>query len=205
MSTEGESGKRNDHRLDDIVRDAEEYYNYLKKKHTSGTRLDVAVVSVVVWFATLLVIGLGLVAIAGGDVRKVTLDSLILVAGIAAVIGPATGFATYAVKRRRGTKFAELGTLINKMKQGDASAEAGLHLMDAMHQAVLTMKKRRLDSAFEYGVVAFILVGLFGSNAGAGLLAGIIVYLYLRHEALKSYEKEEKKYDDSKNNLLQSL
>src|SRR5207245_48716 len=88
------------------------------------------------------------------------------------VIAPLAGLATYMIKRRRRFKFAELGVLLDKMKQGGATSEDGLHLMDAMHQARKVVKKRKLDSAFEYAVLAFILVGLFGQNAGIGLLAG---------------------------------
>jgi hypothetical protein len=76
---------------------------------------------------------------------------------IAVVIGVAAGLVTYLIRRRRGLKFAELGVLLGKMKAGGVSSEDGLRLMDAMHQAAAAVKKRRLDSAFEYGVVAFAL------------------------------------------------
>jgi hypothetical protein len=91
------------------------------------------------------------------------------------------------------------------MRQGKPTSEDGLRLMDLMHQAALTLKKRRLDSAFSYGVAAFILVSVVGLNAGFGALAGVITYLYFRFEALRGYEKEDKRYEDSKKDLLQSL
>ena len=54
MTAKGEEpGQRNDQAMEDIVRDADEYYNYLSKKHAGETRLDVAVVSLVCnagWF-----------------------------------------------------------------------------------------------------------------------------------------------------------
>lgn len=77
--------------------------------------------------------------------------------------------------------------------------------MDAMHQASLVLKKRKMDTAFEYGVIAFVLVALFGRSGAIGALAGVVVYLYFRFEALREYEKEEKSYEDSKRELLQSL
>ncbi len=69
--------------------------------------------------------------------------------------------------------------------------------MDAMHQAALVARKRKMDSAFEYGIVAFAIVSLVGLNAGIGTLAGVIAYLYFRYEALRDFEKEEKRYTES--------
>src|SRR5690348_8964912 len=117
MTTAGEeSGQRADQKLDDIVRDADEYYRYLKQKHLSKTRLDVAVVSLVVWFASFAVIGLTSIIIFKEGIEFVVLSFLAAIA-----IAAATGLATYTIRRRRGFKFAELGTLLNKMKQGGVS------------------------------------------------------------------------------------
>ncbi|OLD11783.1 MAG: hypothetical protein AUI93_04040 [Crenarchaeota archaeon 13_1_40CM_3_52_10] len=201
MRKEGEeTGQRTDQMLDDIVRDADEYYNSLGRKHVSETRLDVAVVSLVVWFASFAVLGLTSILIFGYVISSIVLPFL-----IAIVIGAAAGVATYLIRRRRGFKFAELGVLLKKMKQGGVSSEDGLHLMDAMHQARLVARKRKMDSAFEYGVLAFALVALIGRNAAIGALAGVIVYLYFRFEALREFEKEETRYEDSKKELLQNL
>jgi len=201
MTTTGEeSGQRSDQKLADIVRDADEYYNNLRRKHVSDTRLDVGVVSLVVWFASFAGVGLSALALYGRDIRYVFVSFL-----VAIVIATAAGLATYTIRRRRGFKFAELGVLLNKMKQGGATSEDGLHLMDAVRQASLVAKKRMMDSAFKYGVVAFAIVALIGLNAAIGALAGVIVYLYFRFEALRGYDKEEKRYEDSKKELLQSL
>ena len=201
MTNQGEeSGHRNGQRLDDIVRDADEYYTYLKRKHVHETRLDVVVVGLVVWFASFAAIGFSALALYGRMIYYVAVAF-----SIAVVIGAAAGLVTYLIRRRRGFKFAELGALLSRMKAGGASSEDGLRLMDAMHQAATAVKKRRLDSAFEYGVVAFALVALIGLNAGIGALAGVIVYLYFRFEALREYERGEERYEDSKRQLLQSL
>jgi len=74
-----------------------------------------------------------------------------------------------------------------------------------MHQASLVAKKRKLDSAIEWGLVAFIVVSVVGLNPSIGALAGVIVYLYYRFETLRESEKEERSYEDSKKDLLQSL
>ncbi len=54
--------------LDDIVRDADEYYNYLKGKHVNETRLDAIVVSLVVWSASFAAIGLSAFALYGREI-----------------------------------------------------------------------------------------------------------------------------------------
>jgi len=200
MTSAGESGRRNDQVLDDIVRDADEYYNHLSRKHVSETRLDVAVVSLIVWFASFAVIGLSSLALYGQDIRYIVVSFV-----VAVVIGAGAGVVTYATRRRRGFRFSELSVLLKKMKEGGASSEDGLRLMDAMHQAALVARKRTIDSAFEYGVVAFALVAVIGRNAGIGALAGVVTYLYFRFEALREYEKEDARYEDSKKELTLSL
>ena len=196
-----ENGQRADQKLDDILRDANEYYDYLRRKHVSETRLDVTVVSIVVWFASFAVLGIGALV----TIKNMTVVYIAgaFLAGL--IIGAAAGLATYMIRRRRGFKFAELGALLDKMKGGAVSSEDGLRLVDAMHQASLVAKKRKLDSAIEWGLVAFIVVSVVGLNPSIGALAGVIVYLYYRFETLRESEKEERSYEDSKKDLLQSL
>jgi hypothetical protein len=60
MTTEREEpGQRNGQKLDDIVQDADEYYNYLKEKHVQQTRLDAIIVSLTVWFGAFVALGVG--------------------------------------------------------------------------------------------------------------------------------------------------
>jgi hypothetical protein len=199
----GEPRKPEGQRLDDLIRDANEYYEYLKRKHNNQTRLHVALVSVVVWFAAFAVLGLGAITTIH---RPAVFEYLVGALLVAVLIGAAAGLVMYASGRKRGLKLVELGTMLDKMNGGAAlSSENGLRLVDVMHQAALQVKKRSLDSAYEYGIVVFIVVVLIGQNAAVAALAGVIAYLYFRHEALQEYEKEETKYEDSKKELLQSL
>ena len=195
-------GQKNGQKLDDIVQDADEYYNYLKEKHVQQTRLDSIIISLVVWFGAFVVLGVGAYTTIHGSA---VVDYLLAAFLASIVIGVGAGIATYLIRRRRAFKFAELGQLVSKMKQGGASSEDGLHLMDAMHQAAFAVRKRRLTSAFEYGVVAFAIVTILGLNAGFGALAGVIVYLYFRYEAMREYERGDERYENSKRALLQSL
>ena len=203
MTSEREGpGQKNGQKLDDIVQDADEYYTYLKEKHVQQTRLDSIIIALVVWFGAFVVLGVGAYTTISGS----AFIGYLLAAFIASiVIGAGAGITTFLIRRRRAFKFAELGQLVSKMKQGGASSEDGLHLMDAMHQAAFAVRKRRLTSAFEYGVLAFAIVTVLGLNAGFGALAGVIVYLYFRFEALREYERGEERYENSKKVLLQSL
>jgi hypothetical protein len=199
----GEPGKPEGQRLDELLREANEYYDYLKRKHNNQTRLHIALASVVVWFAAFAVLGLGAITTIH---RPEVFEYLVVAFLVAVLIGAAAGLVMYASRRKRGLKLVELGTMLDKMNGGTAlSSENGLRLMDAMHQAALQVTKRGLDSAYEYGVVAFIVVVLIGQNPAIAALAGVIAYLYFRHEALQEYKKEETKYEDSKKELVQSL
>jgi len=214
----GVSGQPNSRKLDDVVRDADAYYIYLRKKDVNQTRLDVAVVSSVVWFSAFIVLGFTSLALSGclspstfsacvssSAPSKVLFQYLLYSAAVCTASALAAGIITYAVRRRRRSKFAELRGLLDKVKGGGASSEDGLHLMDALHQAALVVKKRKVDYAYEYGIAGFILVSIFANNGVAGVVAGVLAYLYFRQKALREYEKEDKRYEDSKAVLLQSL
>src|SRR6266851_5650036 len=116
MSTEKEEPrKRNGQMLDEIMRDADEYYNYLRGKNANETRVHVAVVSLVVWFASFAAIGLSALALYGRVIYYVLVSFL-----IAIVIGAAAGLVTYM--RRRRFRFEEFGVLLKKVKEGGASS-----------------------------------------------------------------------------------
>jgi hypothetical protein len=200
--TSEQNGEAADKMLNGIIRDADEYYAKLKGQAVNQTRVHVAVIGSIVWFAVFAALGIG----AYFTVPAAKLVGYLVAAFLGAVVtGVAAGLIMYLIRRRRGFKFAELGATLNKMKGGKASSEDGLRLMDLMHQATLTMRKQRLDSAFEYGVAAFILVSFVGLNAGFGALAGVVTYLYFRFEALREYEREGERYELSKKEILLSL
>ncbi len=200
--TSEQNGEATEKLLRDMVQDADEYYARLRELHVTQTRVHVAVVGVAVWFAAFVAIGIG----AYFTVPRAELLGYLAWAFLGAV---ATGFVAgavmYAVRRRRGFKFAELGATLDRVKGGKVSSEDGLRLMDMMHQSALTMRKQRLDSAFEYGVAAFILVSFVSLSAGFGALAGIMTYLYFRFEALREYEKDDERYEVAKKDMLLSL
>jgi ABC-type multidrug transport system fused ATPase/permease subunit len=200
--TSEQNGEAADKLLNDMVRDADEYYTRLNVQQVNQTRVYAAVMGAVIWFAIFAALGIALYL----NVKGSELVPDLLWAFLTAVAGGVTSSAiTYVVRRQRASKFAELGALLTKMKQGRASSEDGLRLMDLMHQAALTMRKQRLDSAFAYGIGAFILVSFVGLNVGFGALAGVVTYLYFRFEALREYEKEDEKYEVAKKDIILSL
>jgi len=188
--------------LGDMVKDADEYYAQLTRQHDTETRIHATVMGALTWFAAFVVLGAG----AYFTAPKSMLIEYLLGAFLGGVaIGAAVGIITYLGRRKRGFKFAELGSLLARIKERGVSAEDGLRLMDAMHQAALIARKKRLDAAFEYGMAAFILVSVIGLNAGFGALAGVVTYLYFRFEALREYESEDERYEVSKKEILLSL
>jgi len=200
--TSEQNGEAADKLLSDMVQDADEYYARLNVQQFNQTRIYAAVMGSVIWFAVFAGLGIALYFNVKGP--DITID--LLWAFLTAVAsGFVTGAIMYLVRRQRASKFANLGALLTKMKQGRVSSEDGLHLMDLMHQAALTMRKQRLDSAFAYGVGAFILVSFVGLNPGFGGLAGVVTYLYFRFEALREYEKEDERYEVAKRDIILSL
>jgi len=200
--TSEQNGEAADKLLNDMVRDADEYYARLNLQQVNQTRIYSAVMGAVIWFAVFAGLGIALYFNVKGPGISLDLLWAFLTAVASGVIA---GAIMYVVRRRRASKFSDLGTLLTKMKQGRASSEDGLRLMDLMHQAALTMRKQRLDSAFAYGVSAFILVSIVGLNAGFGALAGVVTYLYFRFEALREYEKEDERYEVAKRDIILSL
>ena len=201
MTTE-QNGEATGKLLSDMVRDADEYYSRLNVQQANQTRVYAAVMGAVIWFAVFAAVGIALYL----NVKGPELVSDLLWAFLTAVAsGVSAAGIMYLVRRQRASKFAELGALLSQMKQGRVSSEDGLRLMDLMHQAALTMRKQRLDSAFAYGVAAFILVSFVGLNVGFGALAGVVTYLYFRFEALREYEKEDERYEFAKRDIILSL
>jgi hypothetical protein len=187
-------------KLEATVQHADEWYRYLKQRHDDRTKIETVVVMAVAALAVLIAAGFS----ATGELYSTPVNPVYFLLGLI-VIPTAAGLVTWAIRKRRRFPFAELGSLVAKMKGGQASAEDGLRMIDAMHDALLAMKKGKMDSAFTNGGVAFILVALFGANVAVGLLTGAIVYLYFRYEAMKEYESESRNYEEAKRDFVQNL
>ena len=133
------------------------------------------------------------------------------VLGAAGISGLASGFATYFILRRRhNAQLKELSSLIIEMKTEEEQAKkmngqsAGGITGHALYLAekILTLlpelvRQRNRDSVL-FGIVAFVLVLIFGENLGVAFLAGIIVWLYFRYKNKKTYEAEISKFEEQK-------
>src|SRR5213080_801515 len=122
MTSQGkESGQHNGQKLDDIVRDADEYYSYLKGKHVHETRLDVVVVSLVVWFASFAAIGFSAFALYG---RMIIYVAVAFLAAI--VIGLGGNSLLVRLKKiTEGTKSTILAKLENLNPGGSVKDRIG--------------------------------------------------------------------------------
>jgi MFS family permease len=128
---------------------------------------------------------------------------------VAAIAG---GFATYFILRRRqeaGLK--DLSDLVAEMRKieitggaigSETITEKALSLVDRIVALLPALVRKRNQDPLIFGIATFLLVTLLGSST-AGVLAGIVVFLYFRHETKKTYEQEISRLEAQKRSLEQ--
>jgi hypothetical protein len=137
--------------------------------------------------------------------------SLISASGLTGLI---SGFATYFLLRRKhNTELKDLTSLIIEMKNkiegkqegkkpdgagGEAITADALSLADKIMTLLPELVRKRSQDSLLFGVVAFILAGIFGNNIAVAILVGVIVWLYFRYETRKTYEAEISKFEEQK-------
>ena len=127
--------------------------------------------------------------------------SLISASGLTGLI---SGFATYFLLRRKHiAELKDLSSLITEMKKANVEAGGGitedaLSLADKIMTLLPQLVRKRNQDSLLFGVVAFILAGLFGGNFAVAILVGVIVWLYFRYETRKTYEQEISKFEEQK-------
>jgi hypothetical protein len=137
--------------------------------------------------------------------------SLISASGVTGLI---SGFATYFfLRRKHNAELRDLSSLITAMKSkmeleqqeqkpngvgGEAITEDALSLADKIMTLLPELVRKRRQDSLLFGVVAFILVGIFGNNLAVALLVGVIVWLYFRYETRKTYEAEISRFEEQK-------
>ncbi|MDG6934185.1 MAG: hypothetical protein JRN68_05765 [Nitrososphaerota archaeon] len=202
MESEGNGGESTTRNLDDVLRSAEDWYIYLRKKHDGETIAWTVAMGVIAWLAALLILALSSFTLLHVFFASYLLEGITVIT----ILAVAVSLLTYFIRRRRAFPFVELRNLIDKMKNAsEISSYDYLKLVDQMHDVLLAVKKGKLDSAQGDGIVAFIVVALFGFNIGLGLLAGIIVYLYFRYEAIREYDNETRRYLEAKREFIEGL
>jgi uncharacterized membrane-anchored protein YhcB (DUF1043 family) len=136
-------------------------------------------------------------------------------AGTALLVGLICGFATYfLLKRRHDARLKELASLIAEMKQanGQGITEHALSSVEKIMTLLPELVRKRNQDSLLFGVVAFVLASIIGSNPGIGILIGVIVWLYFRYEFTKTYEQailrlEEQKrvFEQRKKDFVETL
>jgi len=127
--------------------------------------------------------------------------SLITASGLSGLI---SGFATYFLLRRKhNAELKDLSSLITEMKKtngkdGGGITEDALSLADKILTLLPQLVWKRNQDSLLFGVVAFILAAIFGNNLAVGILVGVIVWLYFRYEAKKTYEQEISKFEEQR-------
>jgi uncharacterized membrane-anchored protein len=115
--------------------------------------------------------------------------------------GSLLGLAIYFQKKNQYIrKFAPMEKDLNRLKktiwnhdtEKIGVVEETLRLMDQISELLPEIVRYRTGEAFTYGLVTFLLVGL--GDARIGLLAGLVVWLYFRHEKREEAEKEIQKF-----------
>jgi hypothetical protein len=148
--------------------------------------------------------------------------------GAAFLTGPISGIITYLFLRsRHRAQLKELSSLTAQMKKKieeydrqqnkSANTEEGFvedafSLMDRILSLLPELVRKRNQDSLLFGVVAFLLASIIGQNGAAGIVVGVLVWLYFRYETNKSYEREiakfeeqKKIYEQRKNDFLETL
>lgn len=145
--------------------------------------------------------------------------------GPAFLTAPIAGIAAYLFLRwRHRSQLRELSSLTSQMKKKiqeydlqpktneEGFVQDAFSLMDRILTVLPeTVRKRNQDSLL-FGFVAFIVGSIVAGNGAVGVLVGVLVWLYFRYEANKSYEREiakfeeqKKIYEQRKNDFLETL
>lgn len=124
--------------------------------------------------------------------------------GLSALFALICGNATYFfLKRKHDAELKDLSTLISQMKKVNEGSVVGitedaLSLADKIVTLLPELVRKRSQDSLLFGVVAFILGGVFTRNPIAGVIIGVVVWLYFRHETRRTYQQEISKLEEQK-------
>ena len=136
-------------------------------------------------------------------------------AGLSFLAGVLSGIARYFfLRRKHNRELKGLSSLISEMKTkigagtgndanpGNGSAVGITPDAISLAEKIVTLlpelvRKRNQDSLL-FGIVAFVLVLIFGNNFPIAILVGVLVWLYFRYEFTRTYEKEISRFEEQK-------
>ena len=130
--------------------------------------------------------------------------------GAAASAGLISGILTYFfLKRKHDTRMKDLSSLITEMKKktneqqknanvggGEGITKEALSLAEKIVTLLPELVRKRKHDSLLFGAVAFIVTNVVISNFAVAIIAGVLVWLYVRHRTKKTYEHEMSKYQE---------
>ena len=133
-----------------------------------------------------------------------------LLAGSAAIAGLISGVVTYFLLRRKhDARMKDLSSLIAEMKKktneqqknanvggGEGITKEALSLAEKIITLLPELVRKRKHDSLLFGAVAFIVTNVVINNFAVAIIAGVLVWLYVRHITKKTYEHEMSKYQE---------
>ncbi|MDG6924066.1 MAG: hypothetical protein JRN67_12345 [Nitrososphaerota archaeon] len=198
----------------------------LKRRQFQVRLISSLVILILVFFATLIIDALALIFSADlfstfGSTLSVNFenyfqqhpDVIFRLVAPAFLTGPASALITYfTVRWRQGSQTKELSSLISRMKksreeydqrqkvnpdQRGGIVDDAFSLTDQILRVLPEVARKRTLDSFIFGFGAFMLALIIG-QPGIGLLVGAAVWLYMRYETNRSYEREIAKLEEQK-------
>jgi hypothetical protein len=186
--------------LRSIVESADKWLERLKRRQ-QRIRLATAFLTTVLAFVIFAASVLFVLLLEGKFVPGPPPPQFFPLVGLSGIVALVCGAASYfLLKRKHEAELKNLETLVVQMKkerEGGTTTDA-LSLADKIISLLPTLVRKRSQDSLIYGVVAFLLsLALVRFPPGA-LLIGVIVWLYFRHENIKTYEKEISRFDEQR-------
>jgi hypothetical protein len=128
-------------------------------------------------------------------------DLLFALAFLLLLIGLGGGAASYFLVWKEAYRgLDELSELIAKMKtadKGGTTSESALSFAEKLFTLLPQIVRKRNQDALLFGVVAFLIATVIG-RPPIGIVVGVVVWLYFRYEAGKTYESEISKLEEQR-------
>ena len=218
-NTENDSNRRQEIQssLNSIVESSDKWLERLRRREfrvrLAGSFLTGSLVLMAVGAAAIL----GFYLIQGEEIddffEQQSLAFQFSLVGAAAVAGLISGILTYFfLKRKHDTRMKDLSSLITEMKKktneqqqnnanvggGEGITKEALSLAEKIVTLLPELVRKRKHDSLLFGAVAFIVTNVVISNLVVAIIAGVLVWLYVKHRTKKSYEHEMSKYEEQK-------
>lgn len=117
------------------------------------------------------------------------------------LLGLATlALSHFILSRRVEFKVRDLSELVDQLKEGSEGHEEAWRALAStkkMLDVLPEIARPRTQDALVYGLVAFAMAAVI-ARAPAGLLVGLAVFLYFRHEGMRTYQTELSRLEEQR-------